>query len=171
MRFLRGLVGQPEVSEPTAMSPDGVAPGPITIETFGDDGWQRVQIDAGGSRVSETLNADGDVVGSTADGTQSMIVNDALVVIPPPQAADPAKRRHRPRQPIRMAIGPYEIEGFVSVPPGAVGSGFILRHRPRFVAVSSAVLRRDHDVGGERREDIVLVNLRHVSSLKDPPQS
>lgn len=171
MRLLRGLVGQPRVNQPTAMSQDGVGAGPTTIEIFGGDGWQHVQIDVGGSRLSETLNADGDVVGISADGTQSMIVNDALVVIPPPQPADPAKRRHRPRQPIRMAIGPYEIEGFVSVPPGAVGSGFILRHRPRFVAVSSAVLRLAHDVGGERREDIVLVNLRHVSSLKDPPQS
>jgi hypothetical protein len=85
-------------------------------------------------------------------------VAEALLVIPPPQATDPTKRLHRPRQPIDLAIGPFLISGMVHVPAGAQASGFLFRQTARFAPVTRATIRV-RDLEGEQYADVVLVNL------------
>ena len=86
-------------------------------------------------------------------------VAQALLVIPPPQATDPNKRLHRPRQPIDLAIGPFLISGMVHVPAGAQASGFLFRQTGRFAPVTRATIRARGLEGAEQYADVVLVNI------------
>jgi hypothetical protein len=94
-------------------------------------------------------------------------VEQALLVFPPPQATNPTRRLHRPRQPIEIVIGPFEISGVVSVPPGAQAAGFIFRQNVRFTPVTRAVVRDTRLVGFEQRAEVVLINLRRVATIRD----
>jgi hypothetical protein len=85
-------------------------------------------------------------------------VAEALLVIPPPQATDPSKRLHRPRQPIDLAIGPFLISGMVHVPAGTQAAGFVFRHTARFAPVTRATIRSSGE-GWEQYADVVLVNI------------
>lgn len=91
----------------------------------------------------------------------------ALLVFPPPQPTNPTRRLHRPKQPIEIVIGPFEITGVVSVPPGAQAAGFIFRQNVRFTPVTRAAVRDTRLVGFEQRADVVLVNLRRVATIRD----
>jgi hypothetical protein len=86
-------------------------------------------------------------------------VAEALLVIPPPQTTDPAKRLHRPRQPIDLAIGPFLISGMVHVPAGAQASGFLFRRTARFAPVTRATIRAKGLPDAEQYADVVLVNI------------
>jgi hypothetical protein len=86
-------------------------------------------------------------------------VAQALLVIPPPQPTDPAKRLHRPRQPIDLAIGPFLISGMVHVPAGAQASGFLFRQTARFAPVTRATIRAQGLPDAEQYAEVVLVNI------------
>jgi hypothetical protein len=94
-------------------------------------------------------------------------VEQALLVFPPPQPTDPNRRLHRPKQPIEIVIGPFEISGVVSIPPGAQAAGFIFRQNVRFTPVTRASVRDTRLVGFEQRAEVVLVNLRRVGTIRD----
>jgi len=94
-------------------------------------------------------------------------VAQALLVFPPPQPTNPTRRLHRPKQPIEIVIGPFEISGLVSIPPGAQAAGFIFRQNVRFTPVTRAAVRDTRLVGFEQRAEVVLVNLRHVATIRD----
>ncbi len=94
-------------------------------------------------------------------------VEQALLVFPSPQPTNPNRRLHRPKQPIEITIGPFEVSGVVSVPPGAQAAGFIVRQNTRFTPVTRAAVRDTRLVGFEQRADVVLVNLRRVATMRD----
>lgn len=94
-------------------------------------------------------------------------VEQALLVFAPPQPANPNRRLHRPRQPIEIVIGPFEVVGLVSIPPGAQAAGFIFRQNVRFTPVTRAAVRDTRLVGFEQRAEVVLVNLRRVATIRD----
>jgi hypothetical protein len=94
-------------------------------------------------------------------------VEQALLVFPPPQPTNPTRRLHRPKQPIEIVIGPFEISGVVSIPPGAQAAGFIFRQNVRFTPVTRAAVRDTRLVGFEQRAEVVLVNLRRVATIRD----
>lgn len=94
-------------------------------------------------------------------------VEQALIVFPPPQATNPTRRLHRPKQPIEIVIGPFEITGVVSIPPGAQAAGFMFRQNVRFSPVTRAAVRDTRLVGFEQRAEVLLVNLRKVATIRD----
>ncbi len=94
-------------------------------------------------------------------------VEHALLVFPPPQPTNPSRRLHRPKQPIEIAIGPFEVSGVVSIPPGAQAAGFIFRQTTRFTPVTRALVRDTRLVGFEQRAEVLLVNLRRVATIRD----
>ena len=94
-------------------------------------------------------------------------VEQALLVFPPPQPTDPNRRLHRPRQPIEIVIGPFEVSGVVSIPPGAQAAGFNFRQNTRFTPVTRATVRDTRLVGFEQQAEVVLVNLRRVETIHD----
>ena len=94
-------------------------------------------------------------------------VGDALLVFPPPQETDPQRRLHRPRQPIEIVIGTFEVSASAHIPPGAQAAGFLLRQGSHFVPVTRAVVR-DSQLGGfEQHANVLLVNLRKVATIRD----
>ena len=94
-------------------------------------------------------------------------VGDALLVFPPPQETDPQRRLHRPRQPIEIVIGTFEVSASAHIPPGAQAAGFLLRQGSHFIPVTRAVVR-DSQLGGfEQHANVLLVNLRKVASIRD----
>jgi hypothetical protein len=94
-------------------------------------------------------------------------VEQALLVFPPPQVTNPNRRLHRPKQPIEIVIGPFEVSGTVSIPPGAQAAGFIFRQNIRFTPVTRATVRDTRLVGFEQRAEVVLINLRRVATIRD----
>ena len=97
----------------------------------------------------------------------NLAVDDSLLVFPPPQATDPHRRLHRPRQPVEISIGPFEIAGSAHIPPGAQAAGFLMRQSNRFTAITRAVVRDPQLAGFEQRADVLLVNLRRVETIRD----
>lgn len=95
------------------------------------------------------------------------LVWDALLVLPPPQATEPSRRLHRPKQPVEIMIGPFVVSGMVHVPAGAQAAGFVLRQNPRFAAVTRATVRKSGVEGFEQRAEVVLVNMRRVETIRD----
>ena len=94
-------------------------------------------------------------------------VEQALLVFPPPQPTNPTRRLHRPKQPIEIVIGPFEVSGVVSIPPGAQAAGFMFRQNVRFTPVTRAAVRDTRLAGFEQRAEVVLVNLRRVATIRD----
>lgn len=95
------------------------------------------------------------------------LVWDALVILPPPQATDPLRRLHRPRQPVEAVIGPFVVTGMVHVPPGAQAAGFLLRQNLRFAPVTRATVRDSGFDGFEQRAEVVLINMRRLETMRD----
>ena len=94
-------------------------------------------------------------------------IEEALLVFPPPQATDPRRRLHRPKQPIEIRIGPFTILGSVHIPPGAQAAGFLFRLNTRFTPITRAAVQDTRLAGFEQRADVVLVNLKRVDVIRD----
>jgi hypothetical protein len=94
-------------------------------------------------------------------------VEDALLILPPPQVSDPSRRLHRPRQPVEIVIGPFVVSGTVHIPPGAQAAGFLFRQNARFAAVTRAAVRDSGREGFEQRAEVVLVNMRRIETIRD----
>jgi hypothetical protein len=97
----------------------------------------------------------------------SLEVEDALLIVPPPQATNPQRRLHRPRQPVEILVGRFVISGMVHVPPGAQAAGFLFRQNVRYAAVTRAVVRDTELEGFEQHADVVLVNMHRIDSIHD----
>jgi hypothetical protein len=94
-------------------------------------------------------------------------VGDVLIVLPPPQATDPHRRLHRPRQAVEIVVGQFVLTGMASVPPGAQAAAFLLRQNARYAPITRAAIRDSGLPGFEQRADVVLVNMRRVETIRD----
>ena len=172
-------------------APDEARPAPVEaaatglplVELWTAAGRRTVAIDPGGRRMTDFLNGDpivkvvlvdatgGDPPASLEPGPhhewRDLDIDEVLLAFPPPQATDPRRRLHRPRQLIELRIGPFEVSGSVSVPPGAQAAGFLFRQGGRFEPVTRATVRDTRFELFEQRAEVVLVNLRRVDVLRD----
>ena len=94
-------------------------------------------------------------------------VQDSLLILPPPQPANPMRRLHRPRQPVEVLIGPFIVTGMAHVPPGAQAAGFLVRQNTRFAAVTRAAIRDGSLTGFQQRAQVVLVNMQRIEAIRD----
>jgi hypothetical protein len=175
LAWLKRLLGRGDRgAEDAAADADAPPPQELVLEVLDATGLHTVRIDTGGQRVTDALNDPKHDVNpravDPADGP-APAVDDFLLVVPPPQAGDPARRLHRPGQPLWARIGPYTVEGAVHPPPGAVGEAFLLRRNQDFFVLTDAHIRLRTDQGvTERWAEVVLVNLRKVESLRETPE-
>jgi len=180
----RGSQPDERPAEPPPAAPEpAVALELAPVEFFTADDHMVGTIDAGHERVTDQLNRDGAIAilapeaegtwleSAPVEGTKhpdwvSFDVGEVLLVVPPPQQSDPQRRLHRPRQPIDVRIGRFAVSGSVHVPPGAQASGYLYRVNPHFVPVTEAVIRSSEPDPFERRDAVVLVNLRRVERIE-----
>jgi hypothetical protein len=170
--------------EPEAPAPSGPAETRLSVVEF----WtaeQRLTVgmDLSQGRLTDILNRNDSVRVAMLDmlpedasrpievGPETnwidLPVGDALLVFPPPQETDPQRRLHRPRQPIEIVIGTFEVSASAHIPPGAQAAGFLLRQASHFIPVTRAVVR-DSQLGGfEQHANVLLVNLRRVATIRD----
>ena len=94
-------------------------------------------------------------------------VEDALLILPPPQVSNPHRRLQRPRQPVEIVVVPFTVTGMVSVPPGAQAASFLFRQNTRFAAVTRAVIRDRRLPGFEQHAEVILVSMRQVETIQD----
>jgi hypothetical protein len=175
LAWLERLLGRGDKrGEDPAANPDAPLPQELVLEVLDARGLRTVRIDTGGQRVTDALNdAKHDLNPQPVDPADGPApdVDDFLLVLPPPQAGDPARRLHRPGQPLWARIGPYTVEGAVHPPPGAAGEAFLLRRNQHFFVLTDAHIRVRTDQGiTERWAEVVLVNLRKVESLRETPE-
>jgi hypothetical protein len=153
------------------------------VEFWTADQRHIVGIDLSHERLTDLLNREGSIRVAMLDMVPedrslqvdvrpdlrwaNLAVDDSLLVFPPPQASDPHRRLHRPRQPVEIAIGPFEIVGSAHIPPGAQAAGFLMRQSNRFTAITRVVVRDPQLPGFEQRADVLLVNLRRIGTIRD----
>jgi hypothetical protein len=126
-----------------------------------DDTIRVVLLDERLEDLSETIEMRADQVWT------SLEVEDALLIVPPPQATNPQRRLHRPRQPVEILVGRFVISGMVHVPPGAQAAGFLFRQNVRYAAITRAVVRDTELDGFEQHAEVVLVNMHRIDSIHD----
>ena len=173
--------GEPEgTPEPAAL------PGPqrlSVVEFWTGDQRHVVGIDLSRERLADLLNREASVRVAMLDFVpddrtlqvevdpgmrwSNLAVEESLLVFPPPQPTNPSRRLHRPRQPVEILIGPFEVAGFAHIPPGGQAAGFLMRSGNRFGAVTRAVVRDPQLAGFEQRADVLLVNLQKAGTIRD----
>ena len=173
-----------EADLPTAPIPmQPAAAGLSVVELWTADQRATVGIDLGQGRLTDLFNREETirvlVLYSPPEDPSKLVekrhdqewveleVEQALIVFPPPQPTNPTRRLHRPKQPIEIVVGPFEVTGVVSIPPGAQAAGFMFRQNVRFSPITRAAVRDTRLVGFEQRADVVLVNLRKVATIRD----
>ena len=169
--------------------PDPAAPSPqaevqvAVVEFWTAEQRLTVGMDLSRGRLSDLLNKQDSVRVATLDmlpddlsqpivvspdtNWMELPVDQVLLVFPPPQETDPHRRLHRPRQPVEIVIGPFEVSGSAHIPPGAQAAGFLLRQGSRFTPVTRATVRDAQLSGFEQRANVLLVNLRQVATIRD----
>ena len=168
---------------PVAIPSKGAAPSLAVVELWTADQRVICGIDLSQGRLTDLFNREEKirvvVLDAPPEDPSKLIdkrpeqewleleVEQALLVFPPPQATNPNRRLHRPKQPVEIVIGPFEISGVVSIPPGAQAAGFMFRQNVRFTPVTRAAVRDTRLVDFEQRAEVVLVNLRRVGTIRD----
>lgn len=183
MRFWsRGRRSKPDEEEPQpAAAP--IVTRLAVVELWGLNQRVLIGMDLSQGRLMDLVNRDDDLrvvlleerpedlaqlIEMRADQQWTKLaVEDALLIVPPPQLTDPQRRLHRPRQPVEILIGPFAVSGMVHVPPGAQAAGFLFRQNARFAAVTRAVVRDSELEGFEQHADVVLVNMHRIDSILD----
>lgn len=120
---------EPPSPAPASRAPEESVKRLAIVELWTADEHVTVGVDLGSVRLTDVLNGDPilPVVlfdpapddGCTSvelrpdHAWQDLEVGDVLLAFPPPQATDPRRRLHRPRQLIELRIGPFEVYGSV----------------------------------------------------------
>lgn len=162
--------GSPAIPLPPRPDPHAV-----DIQLFTTDGRGDVQLLAGPERVTDLLNGVAPVRLRSPREAEAMVGNswvevdeeerdEILAVVPPARTTDPQKRLHRLPQQVSMLVGSYVVSGDAHVPPGAEATGFLLRHRPHFVPLTKATIRRAGQP--EMSVPVAIVNLRVADALR-----
>jgi hypothetical protein len=145
---------------------------------FTTDGRGDVQLLAGPERVTDLLNGVEPVRLRAPREAEAMVGNswveiddeerdEILAVVPPARTTDPKTRLHRLPQHVSMLVGNYVVSGDAHVPAGAEATGFLLRHRPHFVPLTKAIIRRAGQP--EVSVPVAIVNLRVADALRSTP--
>jgi hypothetical protein len=150
---------------PPADEPGSHEPEPTSVEVavtlWTASGSRQVEaVVPANTRLSDLLND------PSAGAMFDVPLDELLVVVPPAQPTDPARRLHRPAQLVYLSVGPYEVSGSAHVPAGADAVAFLLRHGQRFVALRRATIE---PVGGSADAplwDVALVNLSMAHSTR-----
>jgi hypothetical protein len=148
--------------------------GTVQAEILDAHGWRMIWLGVTAARVSDAINAEAaDLVPRLEDGTP-VDLDDVLMLIPPDHpAGDPSRRLHRPVHPLWVRIGECSVVGLLHLPPGSVGSAYLLRRSHQFFVLTNAKITRsvsESDGREERQVPVLLVNLHQVSSLRDTPE-
>jgi hypothetical protein len=158
--------------------PPRADPHAVDIQLFTTDGRGDVQLLAGPERVTDLLNGVEPVRLRAPREAEAMVGNswveiddeerdEILAVVPPARTTDPQKRLHRLPQQVSMLVGGYVVSGDAHVPAGAEATGFLLRHRPHFVPLTKATIRRAGQP--EVSVPVAIVNLRVADALRSTP--
>jgi hypothetical protein len=150
-------------------------PDRLTVEVLTATVARSVFVEATGERVTDMVNGSDTLVARSVIGSvpvmegalEELPLDEVLVVFPPPQPTDPRHRLHRPAQPVRIVVGPYEVIGEAHVPPGTQAVGFLLRTSPRFVPLTSATVRLTETPESGRRVPVAIVNLARADLLRE----
>jgi len=170
--------------EPSAPAPRAGAPRRLAVvELWTAERRLTVGLELGGARLTDVLNGEPmvsvvvldpppeegsvDVELRPEHAWQDLNMEAILLAFPPPQATDPRRRLHRPRQLIELQVGPFEVSGTVHIPPGAQAAGFLARQGRRFEPVTRVSVRDSRSELFERRADVVLANLHGVQTMRD----
>ena len=140
--------------------------GQIEIEILTEVSGCTVLVEVGPDRLTDVLNRAEPGARWTSDPTAPDL-DEILVAFPPPQESDAQRRLHRPRQPLKLCVGSYEVSGQVHVPPGTQASGYLNRVNPHFLPLTDVVVRRPDTERLERRARVAIVNFRAASIVRD----
>lgn len=141
---------------------------PVGVRIFTIDGARELETEGEPPRTSDLLNRTDHqlrIRESGASDWEFVDVDELLVVVPPEQTSDHALRLHRPRQHVRVKLGPYTVDGAAHVPAGSQATSFLVPQRHHFVALTEAVIQHDESPG-DYRVGVAIVNLRMAESLR-----
>ena len=166
MQWLQFRANGDGKSEPRAMAREGQRGSSLMVQVIGAHGARVVWMETKGRRVSDVVN-EADDLSDAQSATDSLDLDDALILVPPPQPGDPRHRLHRPGHPVRIVVGSYEVVGDAHTPPGTQPVAFLLRAWPRFVPLTRARLRLAADPEFSWRVPVAIVNLAKAALLRD----
>ena len=127
-------------ADPAPVAPDADVARPV--EGYLESGTLDLVLHGPAGRLSDILNRATSLTVSRADGAAGAPdLAEVLLLVPPHESGDPQRHLHRPGRALRVVIGPYEVTGDAHVPPGAQPTGFLLRVRPRWVALTNATIQ------------------------------
>ncbi|MEX1073447.1 MAG: hypothetical protein WED86_07115 [Chloroflexota bacterium] len=165
-RFGLGRVDREQALDATSPAGDQTRAGQIEIEILTEESGCTVLVEVGPDRLTDVLNRAEPGARWTSDPTAPDL-DEILVAFPPPQETDAQRRLHRPRQPLKLCVGSYEVSGQVHVPPGTQASGYLNRVNPHFLPLTDVVVRRPDTERLERRARVAIVNFRAASIVRD----
>lgn len=149
------------------MQPPPPVPAPVAVRIFTNSGTRELETEGSVPRTTDLLNRTRDqlqVRESGGGGWEFVDIDELLVVVPPEQGGDPKMRLHRPRQQVRVKLGPYVVDGAAHVPAGSQATSFLVPQRRHFVPLTEATIRHDASFG-DYRVAVAIVNLRMAESL------
>jgi len=165
-RFGIGRSGEEPGPDDTPSAGDHTPEGQIVVEILTEESGGTVLVEVGRDRLTDVLNRAEPGARWTSDPTAPDL-DEILVAFPPPQETDAQRRLHRPRQPLKLCVGSYEVSGQVHVPPGTQASGYLNRVNPHFLPLTDVVVRRPDTERLERRARVAIVNFHAASIVRD----
>ena len=144
------------------------SPEPVGVRIFTIEGTRELETEGELPRTTDLLNRTDDqlrIRESGASDWEFVDVDELLVVVPPDQISDPTMRLHRPRQQVRVKLGPYPVDGAAHVPAGSQATSFLVPQRHHFVPLTEAAIQHDESPG-DYRVGVAIVNLRMAESLR-----
>lgn len=165
-RFGLGRGDGEQALDATRPAGDQTPAGQIEVEILTAESGCTVLVEVGPDRLTDVLNRAEPGARWTSDPTAPDL-DEILVAFPPPQETDAQRRLHRPRQPLKLCVGSYEVSGQVHVPPGTQASGYLNRVNPHFLPLTDVVVRRPDTERLERRARVAIVNFRAASIVRD----
>ena len=114
-RFGLGRSGEEPAPDDTPSAGDQTPEWQIVVEILTEESGGTVLVEVGRDRLTDVLNRTEPGARWTSDPTAPDL-DEILVAFPPPQQTDAQRRLHRPRQPLKLCVGSYEVSGQVHVP-------------------------------------------------------
>ena len=131
------------------MQPPAPVAAPVAVRIFTIEGTRELETEGGVPRTTDLLNRTDDQLRIRESGGgdwEFVDVDELLVVVPPEQGSDPKMRLHRPRQQVRVKLGPYVVDGAAHVPAGSQATSFLVPQRHHFVPLTEATIQHDEQL-------------------------